>query len=105
MVSGGQDSLTLLHMLSARVLGDVGPDAVSALHVNHHLRGEDSMADQTLVEARCAELGVPLAVVHEPVDKKNGNVQEVGAGCASARGGGGGFGGGGGAHRAGSHSG
>ena len=77
MFSGGQDSLTLLHLLSTGALGDVGPATVSALHVNHHLRGDESLADQALVEARCAELGVPLTVAHEPVDKKSGNVQEV----------------------------
>ena len=77
MLSGGQDSLTLLHLLSTRALGDLGPAAVSVLHVNHHLRGDESLADQALVEACCAELGVSLTVAHEPVDKKSGNVQEV----------------------------
>lgn len=75
MVSGGQDSLALLHVLSSGVLGESGPGAVSALHVNHHLRGAESDADQALVEERCRALGVGLSVVHAAVDKHAGNVQ------------------------------
>jgi tRNA(Ile)-lysidine synthase len=77
MVSGGQDSLTLLHLLATRALGTEGPAGVHALHVNHHLRGEDSDADQRLVEVRCRALGVTLTVVDGTVEKAAGNVQEA----------------------------
>lgn len=77
MVSGGQDSLSLLHLLASGWLGQEGPGEVQALHVNHHLRGDESMADQALVETHCRAMGVPLTVVDAPVDKKAGNVQEA----------------------------
>ena len=55
-VSGGVDSVTLLH-----VLVESGYRAVAA-HVNYGLRGEDSDADEALVRDLCAEWGVPLHV-------------------------------------------
>lgn len=75
MISGGQDSLALLHMLATGVLGAYGPTSLHALHVNHHLRGDESEADQALVEERCRTFGVSLSVVDAPVDKYAGNVQ------------------------------
>lgn len=53
-VSGGVDSVTLLH-----VLLEAGFRPVAA-HVNYGLRGADSEADEALVRALCAALGVPL---------------------------------------------
>lgn len=47
------------------------------LHVNHHLRGEESEADETLVRRLCERLGVGLTVAHRPVEKAGGNVQET----------------------------
>ena len=92
MVSGGQDSLALLHRSHRRVAGRAGPGSVHALHVNHHLRGEESDADEALVVGCCARLGVELTVVHRPVDKAAGNIQEsardrqAGGGAAGRRG-------------------
>ncbi|MCX8033161.1 MAG: tRNA lysidine(34) synthetase TilS [Thermoleophilia bacterium] len=77
MVSGGQDSVALLHFLSTGEAGKYGPASLHALHINHHLRGEESNADQLLVENLCARLGVPLTVEHCHVDKSQGNVQEA----------------------------
>jgi len=77
MVSGGQDSLALLHVLASGYLEGVAPEHVFALHVNHHLRGEESDADETLVRGACSRLGVELTVLHRPVDKTLGNVQEA----------------------------
>ncbi len=77
MVSGGQDSLTLLHLTATGWLGGDGPSEVSALHVNHHLRGDDSEHDQYLVERRCEALGVPLTVRSAPLRKGAGDLQEV----------------------------
>jgi tRNA(Ile)-lysidine synthase len=77
MVSGGQDSLALLDLLRGRSGLKEGPGSVHALHVNHHLRGEESDADETLVRERCGTLDVGLTVVHKPVLKQRGNVQEV----------------------------
>jgi tRNA(Ile)-lysidine synthase len=77
MVSGGQDSLTLLHLLSTG-RGRKGQAAhVHALHINHHLRGEESDADEALVVRTCGLAGVSLTVVHRPIEKAGGNVQET----------------------------
>jgi len=75
MVSGGQDSIALLHLLATGALGDEGPASLTVVHVNHHLRGDESDADERLVVEHCAALAVDLRVVHAPVDKARGNVQ------------------------------
>lgn len=60
MVSGGADSVALLHLLAR---GDLGADRrVSALHVNHLLRGEAADGDEAFVCTLCERLGVTLAV-------------------------------------------
>lgn len=56
-VSGGADSVALLSaLMSCR-----GLDVVAA-HCNFHLRGEESLRDQRVVEALCGSLGVELHV-------------------------------------------
>jgi tRNA(Ile)-lysidine synthase len=77
MVSGGQDSLALLHLLAARTGVKAGPGSLHALHINHHLRGAESNADEALVVRACAGLAVDLTVVHRQIDKSGGNVQET----------------------------
>jgi tRNA(Ile)-lysidine synthase len=55
-VSGGMDSMSLLHALwELRV-------PVEARHVNYGLRGADSDADEAAVRANCDRLGIPLRV-------------------------------------------
>jgi tRNA(Ile)-lysidine synthetase-like protein len=55
-VSGGIDSMSLLHALwELRV-------PVEARHVNYGLRGADSDADEAAVRATCEQLGIPLRV-------------------------------------------
>ena len=55
-LSGGVDSVVLLHLLLALRA------QVVAAHVEHGMRGENSRRDCAFVEALCARLGVPLAV-------------------------------------------
>ena len=61
-LSGGADSTALLLLVHAanalprQALG-VG---LSAVHVNHSLRGEESDADQVFVESLCEQLNLPL---------------------------------------------
>ncbi len=55
-LSGGPDSVALLHIL--HTLGY----ACKALHCNFHLRGAESDRDQQFCEALCASLGIPLEV-------------------------------------------
>jgi tRNA(Ile)-lysidine synthase len=76
MVSGGQDSLALLHMLADGSAGRVGPASLHALHVNHHLRGSESDDDEALVLRACALMDVKLMVAHRPLEKAAGNLQE-----------------------------
>ena len=63
-VSGGADSTALLLLVLAA--NGVGKNALgvglSAVHVNHGLRGEESDGDQAFVEELCGRLGVPLEV-------------------------------------------
>ena len=61
-VSGGADSTALL-----LALHDLESDVVAA-HVNHHLRGAESDADETFVRDLCAVLGVPLRVGEGSLD-------------------------------------
>ena len=61
-VSGGTDSTALL-----LALHDLNLDLVAA-HVNHHLRGADSDADEAFVRDLCASLGVPLRVADGTLD-------------------------------------
>lgn len=59
-LSGGADSVALLHSLktSENELGI----RLSACHVNHNLRGEESDGDEAYVRELCRELEVPLKV-------------------------------------------
>jgi tRNA(Ile)-lysidine synthase len=77
MVSGGQDSVTLFELAAAGLLRSDGPSEVLALHVNHHLRGQESEDDEAVVVRHCARLGVEPLVAHRPIVKTEGNVQET----------------------------
>lgn len=65
MVSGGADSVALLRLLAAGEFGQL--TGLSAMHVNHGLRGSDADADEAFVTALCADLGVPCDVVRYDV--------------------------------------
>ena len=90
MVSGGADSMALLHMAATEPidLGDgtgltrVAKERLHVLHVNHLLRGADADDDQHLVQATCDSLGIPCTVLRVDVAKlaqeRDGNVEEIG---------------------------
>ncbi|MEO3947876.1 tRNA lysidine(34) synthetase TilS [Gorillibacterium sp. CAU 1737] len=59
-VSGGPDSMALLHLL-ARLAPELGL-RLTVAHVNHGFRGEESDADELLVRTCAAELGLPCRV-------------------------------------------
>ena len=59
-LSGGCDSVALLHALCH--LRKQKAIRVHAVHVQHGLRGEDSLADERFVRDLCQSLMVPLAV-------------------------------------------
>ncbi len=70
MLSGGRDSVCLLD-LAAHLLG---PDAVTALHVNYGLR-DDADADEAYCAQLCERLGVRLEVERPRRPKGPGNLQ------------------------------
>ena len=90
MVSGGVDSMALLHMAVTEPLdlGDgaglsrIAKERLHVLHVNHLLRGEDADADQHFVQETCDSLGVPCTALRVDVAKfaqeRDGNVEDVG---------------------------
>ncbi len=62
-VSGGPDSTALLLALT-----DLHDVPITAAHVNHHLRGEESDADEAYVRQLCQRLDVPLRVADGSLD-------------------------------------
>lgn len=58
--SGGADSMTLLHILNS--LKDEIGFSITAAHVNHCLRGEESERDEMFVRCVCSEMGIELKV-------------------------------------------
>ena len=60
-VSGGPDSLSLLHALWSEREAR-GLTAVEAAHLNHGLRGSESAAEAAWVSAWCEERGIPCHV-------------------------------------------
>ncbi|WP_052446914.1 tRNA lysidine(34) synthetase TilS [Candidatus Soleaferrea massiliensis] len=66
-ISGGADSVTLLHLLCT--LREEYALSLRACHVNHGLRGEESLRDQRFVENFCASLEVPLDVLEADVGR------------------------------------
>ncbi len=59
-VSGGADSVALLHFL--RELREEWKLTVKALHLNHNLRGAESDADEAFVRKLCQDWDIPLTV-------------------------------------------
>lgn len=59
-LSGGADSVSLLYALN-ELSGELGI-TVSACHINHHLRGEESDGDMRFCQEMCSRLGIPLFV-------------------------------------------
>ena len=63
--SGGADSVVLLHLLHQLKFN------ITVLHVNHHLRGDESDADEMFVRALARELQVPFIVEHAQPPQSN----------------------------------
>lgn len=60
-VSGGPDSLSLLHALHAHK-GEIGLEFLGAAHLDHGLRGGESAADAVFVAAFCRARDIPCRV-------------------------------------------
>ena len=63
-VSGGQDSVALLHCLVT--LDEIAIE-VGAIHMHHGMRGATADADATAVESFCEGLGVACFITHRDV--------------------------------------
>lgn len=62
-VSGGSDSMVMLHLFAKWVQTETGRQICPLLvvaHMNFSLRGDDSEADQALVEEKAKEYGFPI---------------------------------------------
>jgi len=74
-VSGGADSVALLHLLS-----ELAPRFGMSLHVfhlNHCLRGEQSDADEHYVRGMAEALGVPVLAEKADVAARGGNLEQA----------------------------
>ncbi len=69
-VSGGGDSVALLH-----ALGELGP-AITVLQANHHLRGAESEGDEAFVRELAQSLSLPIVVEHADAREGRGNLEE-----------------------------
>jgi tRNA(Ile)-lysidine synthase len=72
-VSGGVDSMVLLNAIKI-----LGHDPI-ALHVNYHLRGQESEGDELFIRAYCRKNNIKLFVksidLNEVLEKEGGNLQ------------------------------
>ncbi len=67
-VSGGADSVALLHYLKAERAAH--GYALGAVHCEHGIRGEESVRDMRFVQALCAEWKIPLRLFQEDCPAK-----------------------------------
>lgn len=78
-VSGGADSMALLHLLTHWPVAGV---RVSAVHIHHGLRGDSADRDEQFVRQYCADAGIDLTVYREDVSalaEKDGlTIEEAG---------------------------
>lgn len=79
-VSGGTDSVCLLHVL--RQLAKDRSYSITAVHVNHMLRGNEADGDESFVSGLCKEWDIPIRVFKEDVkalSKKKGiSIEDAG---------------------------
>ena len=72
-VSGGVDSLLLLHLFQKYAI------SVQAIHINYHLRGSESNEDEAFVRSFCSTRNIPLQIREIDLKQKlneGGNTQE-----------------------------
>ncbi|MBM3119255.1 MAG: tRNA lysidine(34) synthetase TilS [Chloroflexi bacterium] len=78
-VSGGADSVCLLHILAQRQR-ELGVE-LHVAHLNHQLRGGESESDASYVSELAGKLGVPATIVCQDVaayrDRKGGSLEEA----------------------------
>ncbi len=75
-LSGGADSVALLHILSQTYAGEL-----YALHVHHGIRGEEADRDAAFCEAFAASLGIPFSCLYVNVPAR---AKQTGEGLETA---------------------
>ena len=73
-LSGGADSVCLLLMLNN--LKEKLEIKLEAVHINHHLRGEESMRDENFCRELCKKYGIKLDVYDVDVEKREKEFSE-----------------------------
>lgn len=68
-----------LDIMDGRGPARIARERIHVLHVNHHLRGEASDADEEYVRGLCERYGVPLCVEHASFTELNGQNLEAAA--------------------------
>jgi tRNA(Ile)-lysidine synthase len=79
-VSGGVDSMVLLHLL--HLISEKQGWKLTVAHLNHHLRGRSSDADESLVRKVAKNLGLPMIAGHadvKAISRKKGISLEMAA--------------------------
>ena len=78
-LSGGVDSVCLLHVFKQQA--QKYHITLSALHIEHGIRGEESLRDMRFCQDLCKEWGIPLTVrrvdVPKLVKEQGGNLENV----------------------------
>ncbi len=79
-VSGGADSICLLHFLYT--IKDMFKLNITAVHINHCMRGEESDEDNRFVVNFCENLNIPIKVfsfdIYKKAKEENISVEEAG---------------------------
>ncbi|MBR4282288.1 MAG: tRNA lysidine(34) synthetase TilS, partial [Clostridia bacterium] len=79
-LSGGADSVLMLRLL-CRYREDFGLN-IRAAHLNHCLRGDESLRDENFVKSLCDELNIPLEIkrvdIHAECKKSGEGCEECG---------------------------
>ena len=65
--SGGADSTALLHLLHTLCQKQKNKPRITALHVNHGIRGEEAQRDANFCAAFCAARGIPFVLFEADV--------------------------------------
>jgi len=80
-LSGGADSVALLHVLMS-LQAELGISQISAVHVNHGLRGDAAASDEAFVCDLCSSLQIPLKIYQADVrglsKKESMSIEEAG---------------------------
>ncbi len=74
-VSGGADSVVLLHILHR--LSKALEIELIVLHVNHRLRGAESQGDEAFVRQLAESLEVPVLAEQVSIDRSSGNLEQT----------------------------